>query len=118
MKREISIGITILVISLLTLSCGKTYTRYMPDTDLPRMVYMENDVQNLETVGGRLNDKPVYVEVTTRKGERDTGKLMRIDEDDLVISLGYYYSREGESVVKVDVEKLIPKGEILILKIF
>ena len=118
MKREISIGIMILVISLLTLSCAKDYTRYPPGSGLPRMIYIGDEVQKLETVGSKLQDKQVYIEVRTRKGEKETGKLMRIDDNDLVMSLGYYYSREGESTQKVDVEKLIPKDEIVLLKVF
>ena len=79
---------------------------------------MEDEVQNLETVAGRLYDKRVYIEVTTRNGVKETGRLIRIDEADLVMSPHYYYSSRGDSVVKVEVEEVIPKDEIIILKVF
>jgi hypothetical protein len=118
MKGQISVAATILVILLVMLSCAKPYHPYVPDTRIPRMIYMEDDVQNLQTVAGKLSGRMVYVQVTTRKGVTEVGKLLRIGEDDVVLSPGYYYSVSGESTGKVDIEKLIPKNEILLLKVF
>jgi hypothetical protein len=119
MRRQICTGAIILVILLLTLSCGgRTYFNYMPSTDLPRMVYWEDEIQSIETVSGRLYNKDVFVEITTRDGKTETGKLILIGRTDLVMSSKYYYSALGDSLVKVDVEAVVPKDEILILKVF
>lgn len=120
MKRQICAGAIILVILLLTLSCGggKVYYNYVPNTDLPRMVYWEEDILPLETVSGRLYNKQVFVEITKRDGETQTGKLVLIGKTDLVMTSQYYYSTLGDSLVKVDVEAVVPKDEIVILKVF
>ena len=118
MRRQICMGALILVLVLLTLSCGKTYYRYVPGKDMPRMVYWEDDILDLETVAARLYDKQVFIEVTTRDGETETGKLIRIDEGDLVMSPSYYYDTVDETVTRVDVEEIIPKDQILILKVY
>ena len=109
---------TALVLLGLALSCGKPYQPYVPDTELPRMVYTGDDVRNLKTVPGRLYNKQVYVEVTTAEGVAETGKLISLRKDDLVVSPGYYYSTERDSTVKIDIEKVIPKDKVIILKVF
>jgi hypothetical protein len=109
----------ILVMVFLTLSCGRAYYRYVPNTMLPRMVYMgDEEILNLGTVAARLYDRNVLVEVTTRDGATRTGKLLRIDEGELMMSPSYYYDMSEESSGKVDVEEIIPKDQIIILKIF
>jgi hypothetical protein len=110
----------ILVIVFLTLSCGgRTYYRYVPNTVVPRMVYLgEEEILNLGTVAARLYDKNVLVEVTTRDGATRTGKLLRIDEGELMMSPSYYYEMTEESAGKVDVEEVIPKDQITILKVY
>ena len=119
MRRQVCFGAMILVIMLLTLSCGKTYYSYVPTAEYTRMVYMEKeDILNLETVAARLYDKQVYVEVTTRDGKKRTGKLIRIDGGDLMMTPSYYYDTVDESMVRVDVEEVIPKDQILVLKVF
>jgi hypothetical protein len=112
------IAVTVLVLSSLTLSCGRAYQPYVPDTEVPRMIYMGYDVRNLTTVASKLYNKNVYIEITTSEGVAETGKLIRIGDVDLVMSPGYYYSTEGETTVKVDIEKVIPKDKIIIMKVF
>jgi len=118
MKSWRLIATAALVLLTLALSCGKPYQPYIPDTELPRMVYMGDDVRNLKTVPGRLYNKQVYVEVTTAEGVAATGKLLRIGKDDLVVSPGWYYSTEKDSTMKIDIEKVIPKDKVIILKVF
>jgi hypothetical protein len=118
MKRNTWVVLTILLISLVMLSCAKPYHPYVPTSQVPRMVYMNGDVENLRSVAGKLYGKAVYIEVTTGKGVAETGKLISIGEDDLVMSPGYYFSAEGESPAKVEIEKTIPKRDIMVLKVF
>jgi len=112
------IGITVLVLLSLVLSCGKPYQPYMPSTELPRMVYTGDEILNLRTVPGRMYNKHVYVEVTTAEGVAERGKLIRLGKEDLVLSPGWYYSSEKDSTVKIDIEKVIPKDKVIILKVF
>ena len=112
------IVITALVLLSLMFSCGRAYQPYRPSTELPRMVYTGDEIQNLRTVPGRIYNKQVYVEVTTTEGVAETGRLIRLGEYDLVMSPGYYYSTERDSTVKIDIEKVILKDKILILKVF
>ncbi len=119
MRRQVWLGTMLLVIMLLTLSCGRTYYKYVPNTILPRMIYMgEEEILNLGTVAARLYDKNVFVEVTTRDGVTRTGKLLRIDEGELMMSPSYYYDMSEESAGKVDVEEVIPKDQIVVLKVY
>jgi hypothetical protein len=118
MKRRTWVALTVLVILLVILSCAKAYHPYVPTSQVPRIVYINGDVENLRSVAGKLLGKPVYIEVTTPEGVAETGKLISIGEDDLVMSPGYYFSTEGESAGKVDIEKIIPKKDIIILKVF
>jgi hypothetical protein len=109
----------ILVIVFLTLSCGRTYYRYVPNTMLPRMIYMgEEEILNLGTIAARLYDRNVFIEVTTRNGDIMTGRLLRIDEGELMMSPSYYYDMSEESSGRVDVEEVIPKDQIIILKVY
>ncbi len=119
MRRQVWLGTMLLVIILLTLSCGRTYYSYVPNTEFPRMIYIEKEeILNLETVAARLYDKNVFVEVTTRDGATRTGKLLRIDEGELMMSPSYYYDMSEESAGKVDVEEIIPKDQIVVLKVY
>ena len=107
-----------LLLLSLVFSCGKPYQPYVPDTDMPRMVYTGDEVRNLKTVPGRMYNKNVYVEVTTTEGVAQTGRLIRLSQEDLVMSPGWYYSTEKDSTVKIDIEKVIPKDKVIILKVF
>ena len=112
------IAISALALLSLVFSCGKPYQPYVPSTELPRMVYTGDEIPSLKTVPGRMYNKHVYVEVTTTEGVAETGKLIRLGQEDLVLSPGWYYSTEKDSTVKVDIEKVIPKDKVIILKIF
>jgi hypothetical protein len=109
----------ILVMVFLMLGCGRTYYSYMPTAEFPRMVYFEKeDILNLGTVASRLYAGNVYVDVTTRDGVKRTGKLLRIDEGELMMSTGYYYEMAEDSAGKVEVEEVITKDQIIILKVY
>ena len=119
MRRRVCLGAMVLVMVFLSLACGRTYYSYMPTTELPRMVYVgEEDIMNLGTVAARLYAGNVYVDVTTQDGITTTGKLLRIDEGELMMTPSYYYDMAEESSGKVDVEKVIPKDEIILLKVY
>jgi hypothetical protein len=109
----------ILVMVFLTLACGRTYYSYMPTTEFPRMIYVEKeDILNLGTVAGRLYAGSVYVDVFTRDGVKTTGKLLRIDEGELMMTPSYYYDMAEESSGRVDVEVVIPKDQIMFLVVY
>jgi hypothetical protein len=109
----------ILVMVFLMMACGRTYYSYMPTTEFPRMVYFEKeDILNLGTVAGRLYAGDVYVDVFTRDGVKRTGKLLRIDEGELMMTPSYYYDMGEESSGKVDIEVVIPKDQIIILTVY
>jgi len=119
MKRQVCLGAMILIMVFLALSCGRVYYRYVPNAVSPRMIYMgEDEILNLGTVAARLYSKDVLVEVTTQDGVIRTGKLLRIDEGDLTMSPSYYYDMTEESSGKVDVEEVIPKDRIMVLKVY
>jgi hypothetical protein len=119
MRRRVYLGAIVLVMVFLSLACGRTYYSYMPTTEFPRMVYIDKaDILNLGTVAARLYAGNTYAEVTTRDGVIRTGKLLRIDEGELMMSPSYYYEMSEESSGKVDVEEVIPKDQILILKVY
>jgi len=119
MRRRVCLGAMILVMVFLSLACGRTYYSYMPTTEFPRMIYVGNeDILNLGTVAARLYAGTVYVDVTTRDGVRRTGKLLRIDEGELMMSPSYYYEMSEESSGKVDVEEIIAKDQITVLQVY
>ena len=119
MRRRVCMGAMILVTVFLMLGCGRTYYSYMPITESPRMIYIEKeDILNLGTVASRLYAGTVYVDVTTRDGVTRTGKLLRIDEGELMMSPSYYYDMAEESSGRVDVEEVIPKDQITVLKVY
>ena len=119
MRRPVCLGAMILVMVFRTLSCGRTYYRYMPTTEAPRMVYVgPEEILNLGTVAARLYDRNVFIDVTTDDGIRRTGKLLRIDEGELMMSPTYYYDMSEESSGKVDVEEVIPKDKIILLTVY
>ncbi len=119
MRLRVLLGVALLAVMLLAVSCGRTYFRYVPGAEIPRMVYMsEESIVNMGTIQGRMYAGDVYVRVTTRDGKTRTGKLLRIDEGELLMTPTYYYDSDGESVTKIDVETVISKDQIIILKIY
>jgi len=117
-KSQIFKAAVTFVMILLTAACAKTHYPYAPKAEMPRMIYVDKDLQNLKTDDGKLTGQRVYVAVTTKEGTMETGKLVRITELDLVMIPEYYYESVNDSVFKYEPEKVIPKDEILILKVY
>lgn len=105
---------------LFNMACAKPLYdhRYYPEETFAKMVYVGNEVQRLKTEVLIPNEKLVYVEVRTKQGKLETGKLIRITEWDLYISRRFYFAKTSDGTSKVDDIIAIPKGEILILKVW
>jgi len=116
-KRHFAITLTILL--LFATACGKNViTRYHSEDTVPRLVYVHDNVQGLEADDGLLSEKQIYTEVRTKKGDKESGILVDITKNDLVLSEGYYYSTVNDSTKRMESQVVIPKENIMILKVW
>lgn len=96
----------------------KYFSEHVPKDDIPRMVYVEDQVNTLRTRGTLGNENKIYVEIRKKNGESESGKLIRIDEEELTLSRGFYYTSVNDSSFRTGDKLVIPKSEILILKVY
>ncbi|GEM_PF-6349268 len=120
MKHSRYTAWALLVYLLFNLACARTIYdhKYFPKQAFPRMVYIEDQVQRLKTEADIPDERQIYIEVETKAGTQETGRLIRITEKDLVLSRGFYYSTVKDSTLRIENKIAIPKQEILILKIW
>ena len=118
MKSGRNVTLAIITFVVATAACGQSINRYYPKPGSPRMIYFADQVQNLKTDEDLTNGKQVYTEVQTKQGKKSTGMLVRIDDTELVLNKGYYYSEVDESLVRFESQKVIPKKDILILRVW
>ena len=105
---------------LITFACGKSsLQRYAPSTTYPRAIYVENQIDKIWTEGKIETDKLLYVDIRLGNGRKESGKLIQISEDYVELSKGYYYKRgQEDNIIKFEKVVMIPKNEILIMKIW
>jgi len=109
-----------IVFSIALLGCSKSLHRYdyAPKEGLPRMVYIGDEVRPLNTQTELPKEKQFFVEVRKRNGENQYGKLIEITETEVVVSRGYHYTAVNDSTFKKESRAIIPKKDVLILKVF
>lgn len=120
MKRDKYVILWLCACLLFNMACAKKLYKhhYYPQETFAKMVYVGNEVQRLKTGEFIPNEKLVYVEVRTKKGKLETGKLIGITEWDLIISRRFYFAKANDETSKVEDVIVIPKGEVLILKVW
>jgi hypothetical protein len=82
------------------------------------MIYVHDEVESLKTVQDLPEGEGIYTEVRMADGKKETGRLIRITEFDLVLNDGYYYSMVNDSLTRIESQKILPKEDILILRIW
>ncbi len=119
MKHNRYIAMLVLSFLLFGVACSSKQhiQEYTPKQAFPRMIYFGDEVEPLKTENV-IDEKEIYIEVRTKKGAKETGKLIRITENELVMSRGFYYPFENESLSKFESEITIPKQDIFILKVW
>ncbi len=111
--------LVLFVCLLLPLACAKTLHRYQPQETLPKIIYIENDAQFLKTQHEIPLERQMYTEVRMADGDLETGRVLRITEEDLILSTGYYYAVvDDTSRIRIENEKVIPKEDILIMRVW
>lgn len=118
MKSHGLIAVAALTVLMLSVGCVRDTYQYSARQEMPRMIYVQGELGDVMTQKNQLAGKRVFVEVTMQDGKVETGKLIRLNELELVMSPEYYYESVGDSVRKVETEKAIPKEDIFILKVF
>lgn len=121
MKLQNLIKFTAAALWLLTVACAnKAYNQQavLLREDEPRMVYIDNEVQKLKTSTDIPSYRPLYVEVRTKAGAQQGGKLIRITEGEVIFTQQTYRKAAGDSLRKIENNVSVPKPEILILKVW
>lgn len=118
-----AILLIMLGIAGLATGCARTEYQYrqmpyFPVDELPRQVYVENQVHQLTTNGTIAESDRVLVEVRTIEGRQEKGRLISISESEILMSSTFYYEADGDSTAKIEKEVVIPKDEVLILKVW
>ncbi len=114
------IVLALFVYLVFNMACSKSLHKYenFQRQDFPRMVYIENEVEPLNTQVTLPGESKIYVELRKKDGVMETGRLIRITEKDVILSRGFYYSTVSDSTVKAENKIVIPKEDILILKVW
>jgi hypothetical protein len=118
MNQNKYIILLLLVYLAFTMACGETLYHYYPKETLPKKIYVGNEVELLKTNVDIPLERQMYVKIRTKTGVEENGRLIRITEEDLIFALGYYYSTINDTLRRLESQKVIPKDEILILKIW
>jgi hypothetical protein len=123
MKSPKNVFRAILSVLIITTGCGKVAHKYMYDQnfskdEFPRKIYIAEQVNPLNTEGFVPEKKQPFVEVTERDGDQKTGKLKEIREEEVVVITGYNVEDQTYSTMRKDVEEIIAKKDILLLKIW
>jgi hypothetical protein len=111
-------ALALVAIVIFTVACASSINRYYPQTSSPRMVYFYDQVEGLKTDKDLIDGNRVYTEIRTKEGDKKTGMLIRLTEDELVLNDGYYYSKVNDSLERFESHQVIPKEEILILRVW
>jgi hypothetical protein len=108
------------IITLLCLGylrCSNTVYHYSPNQGSPRVVYIDDQVQQ---VWPKLSKMPykTFVEVTTRDGDKEKGLLKSVSDQTMTLDLGYILSANAGATGKKILVKEIPKQQIMLLKVW
>ncbi len=112
-------GIWIWMICMfVSVSCSGTINRYHPSESLPQRIYFDDELNLIKDEKDLSKERLIYTEIRTREGEERTGKLIRITESNLILSEGYYYRSVDDTLTRVENRKVIPRADILLLKVW
>lgn len=100
------------------LSCASNFTHYHPSDEIPRMMYIGNEVDELIYTPDKAGDGRIYVEIRTRQGDLETGNLLQITQDEIFLTSGYMYSMVDETKVRTENQRVIRKDNVSIMKVW
>jgi hypothetical protein len=112
------------VLALTGFSCSREVIHryeYMPGFTIdaiPQKVYVEDQVNVLNTGGALPAGGTVFVEVRRKDGVQERGMLKQVTYGDLIMSRGYKYAVPDDTTKVIEDEISIPKKHILILKVW
>jgi hypothetical protein len=118
MKHVKFLTIALAFTALCSTNCTQKLLRYTPREALPRMIYLESEVHSLRADSNSLEGKQMYVELRTKQGGMESGRLVEITEEDIVLAPGFYYTAVNDSVRKVVPRVAVPKGNVFLLKVW
>ena len=107
-----------MVCLVVSIDCAGTINRYHPSERLPQRIFFDDELNPIKDARDLSNEKNIYTEIRTKEGEEKTGKLIQITESDLVLSEGYYYRSVDDPLSRIEKRKVIPRAEILLLKVW
>ncbi|MBN1504306.1 MAG: hypothetical protein JW952_04510 [Candidatus Eisenbacteria bacterium] len=114
--RVLMIALTMSVlacVALPTLAAG-VYRPYFLACDVEPSVYIWKEVFFLKPWGSN-SPSTSYVEVSTWKGTKYCGRLVKISEYEIALSEGYGTRRSGQ---KAQDQVVVPKKDIIMAKIY
>jgi hypothetical protein len=115
-KTYLSVGFLVTVILCLS-ACSNGY-RYLPQSLAPRAYYVEDQVYTIQTIDDIAANKPVYIELGTRDGKKESGSLLRITSREIV-----YFDKTKQKTTTPSAgnrgkARSIAKEDILFLKVW
>ncbi|KPJ59855.1 MAG: hypothetical protein AMJ46_09505 [Latescibacteria bacterium DG_63] len=90
------------------------HREYFLSSDVEPHVYVSRDMFFLSSWGGTTPSSS-YIEVCTEAGAKYQGRLVRISDHEIALSLGYGVKKTGQRVEK---QVVIPKKEVVIAWIY
>ena len=108
----------LVILPIIFCSCGKTWYEYNIDRSHIRAVYLNQDIQALETTKTLEDKDEIFVDLRKFNGDQYSGLLKRIDRNNIVLAKSYIYTTKKDSVVKVENYVSIAKKDVAFLKIW
>ena len=118
MKHRRYIKMVLLVTVIPILACGSNFKQYYPQTEIPRMMYIGDEVDSLSYRAAGSEKKQIYVEIRTTKGELETGNLLAITLDEVILTSGYMYVVEDDTSYRVEDQQVVRKNNVSIMKVW
>ncbi|MFH0778038.1 MAG: hypothetical protein V2A71_05330 [Candidatus Eisenbacteria bacterium] len=100
--------------ALCTAAAAEIYRPYFLASDVEPCVFVGQEVFFLRAWGGNAPSTS-FVQLYTVDGARYCGRLVKISDYEIAVSLGYVIKKTGQRVEK---QSVVPKKNIVIARIF
>ncbi len=108
----------IFLMMILFASCSHTLNRYNAQPIPPKIILVDDMLNNIEMFKEIEKSKMPAVEFWDKKGNRTYGKLVQITRNNIIYSIGNYYKFQDDSLNIIEEIKSVPKDEIIIFKLW
>ncbi|MDZ7339410.1 MAG: hypothetical protein ONB30_12850 [candidate division KSB1 bacterium] len=117
MMKKGSLMVLILLCSAMV-ACGGGVHKYAPPSTPPKAVFVGSQIRSLHTDGRLHAGTAPMMQAVTEDGRRYEGRLVQINDRQVVLAEGYRTRMEGNRVVREERIIDLQKHAVVMLKIW